>query len=75
MNQSIKWTVGIIVVVVIVATGYFVTRGPDQVSTSTLKIGLILPLTGEIASLGENAKNGANLAYDELSENIKQKIQ
>src|SRR3989344_2698740 len=74
MKQSKKWIAGAIVVVAIVVVGYFVSKG-SQVSAPVFKVGLILPLTGEVASLGENAKNGANLAYDELLENVKQKIQ
>lgn len=35
--------------------------------TSTFKIGAILPLTGDLASLGEAAKNATLLAYADLS--------
>ena len=75
MNQLTKWIVGIVVIAAIIVGIYFVSNGTSKLSTQTLKVGVILPLTGEVASLGENAKNGANLAYDELSGDLKQKIQ
>lgn len=75
MNQLAKWIVGVIVVVAVVAVGFFIYKGPDQIPASTFKVGLILPLTGDVASLGENAKSGTNLAYNDLPESIKQKMQ
>lgn len=74
-NIATKWAFGIIAVVFVVVIGYFISTGPSQPSVQITKVGLILPLTGEVASLGENAKNGASLAYNGLPENLKQKIQ
>lgn len=42
--------------------------------SSKTKIGIILPLTGNTASLGAAAKNGANLAFQDISEKEKQKL-
>ncbi|NCO04924.1 MAG: amino acid ABC transporter substrate-binding protein [Candidatus Magasanikbacteria bacterium] len=62
MNQSTKWIVGVIVVVAIVAVGYFVSLGPSgPVSTEPIKIGVILPLSGDLASVAEDVQKGINL--------------
>lgn len=69
MSQSTKWVVGIIVVVAVVAVGYFVSKGPNEpASTEPIKIGLVAPMTGEAASYGEAAFGGATLAVKEIND-------
>ena len=34
---------------------------------NTIKVGLIVPLTGDVKTFGESARNGAMLAFDELN--------
>jgi len=78
MSKKIKLFLGI-VVLIIIASGLFL--GSKQIwskiapNKDTYKIGVILPLSGDLASLGENSKNGALLAYQELTERQKEKIQ
>ena len=68
MNQSTKWIVSVIVVVAVVAIGYFVSKGPSgPVSTEPIKIGATLALTGNLAYIGEAERNGLNLATDEIN--------
>ncbi len=43
-------------------------------SSEALKVGIILPLTGHGASLGEAVKNGINLAYKKLPPNEQQQL-
>jgi len=70
MNQSIKWIIGVIVVVAVVAIGYFVSKGPSEpVSTGPIKIGFIGPLTGDGAPYGEAARGGLQIALDEINDN------
>ncbi len=68
MNQSTKWIVGVIVVVAVVAIGYFVSKGPNEQATGPIKIGLVAPMTGEAASYGEAAFGGATLAVKEIND-------
>lgn len=73
MSKTTKIIIGIIIAIIVTAgIWYGVTRKP--VEKGIIKIGVILPLTGPVASLGESAKNGAELAYKNLSEEEKQKI-
>ncbi|KKS70222.1 MAG: Extracellular ligand-binding receptor [Candidatus Magasanikbacteria bacterium GW2011_GWE2_42_7] len=68
MNQSTKWIVGVIVVVAVVAVGYFVSKGPSEpVSTEPIKIGFIGPLTGDAATYGVDEKNATALAVEEIN--------
>lgn len=68
MNQSTKWVVGIIVVVAVVAIGYFVSKGPSEpVSTEPIKIGFIGPLSGDAAIYGEPMRDVVRLAVDEIN--------
>lgn len=68
MNQSKKWVVGVIVVIAVVAVGYFVSKGPSgQVSTEPIKIGFIGPLTGDVATYGIDEKNATTLAVEEIN--------
>jgi len=51
------------------ASGFVVVQKQEA-----FKVGIIGPFTGEVASLGENVKNGALLSYDDLSADKKEKI-
>ncbi|MEK7075821.1 MAG: ABC transporter substrate-binding protein, partial [Patescibacteria group bacterium] len=69
MNQKTKWIVGIIVVVAVVAVGYFVSKGPSEpVSTEPIKIGVLLPLSGPAAFYGDQSKKGIEIAKEEILE-------
>ena len=71
-----KIIIGIaVIILIVVGVSYFGKNSSQPSVKEPIKIGVIAPLSGEVASLGENAKNGATLAYDELSENVMQKIQ
>ena len=64
-----KWIIGVIVIVAVVAVGYFVSKGPSgPVSSEPIKIGVTAPLTGEAASFGEGAQGGALLALKEIND-------
>ncbi|MFH1145782.1 MAG: ABC transporter substrate-binding protein [bacterium] len=74
MNQT-KWIASVVIVVAVVI-GYSILKGPNEpVSTESIKIGIILPLSGDVASLGENAHNGATLALNELPSTIKNRLE
>mgnify|MGYP003385516593 CR=1 FL=1 len=62
--KNIIW-VGLLVVVVII--GGFVLGRPHAESTGSIKIGLILPLTGDLAFIGEAGRDAANLALAEVN--------
>lgn len=66
MNQSAKWIIGVIVVVAIVAIGYFVSRGPREVSTAPIKIGVVAPMTGNLAFMGEGIRDAILLAKENM---------
>jgi len=64
-----KWIIGVIAVVAILAIGYFVSKGPSGwVSSEPIKIGIITPLTGDLAFWGENSRLGVELAKKDLRE-------
>jgi len=56
------WIAIVIIVAAALAITLFVTK--TQKGTEKIKIGVILPLTGDGASLGEDCKNGIELAVD-----------
>jgi len=69
MNQTTKWIVGIIIAVVVVTVGYLVIKGPSApVSSEPIKIGVICPLTGNLAFMGEGLKDAILLAKENLSD-------
>lgn len=67
MSSGLKTILGIIVLVLVVAGGWWALKQKPVSETGTVKIGLILPLTGELAFLGEAGKNGAELALEEIN--------
>lgn len=68
MNKSTKIIIGVVIVVIIVVISYFVSKYRSGfVSTEPIKIGAILPLTGNIAYWGEPVLNGMKLAVEEIN--------
>jgi len=71
MNKNAKtvwWIVGIVVVVVIV--GVIAWQHSSSAPTGTIKIGVILPLTGDLSVTGEKMYNGVLLAATQLPPNV-----
>jgi len=71
MKKILIALLGVIVVAIVakIISNQTQLRQPEQTDAS-LKIGISLPLTGSIAHLGESAKKGIELAYEEFkSEN------
>lgn len=67
-NNATKWVIGIIVILLIVAgIWYGVERKPAE--KGTIKIGVIVPLTGPAASIGTALKDGLEWKIEELKEN------
>lgn len=71
MNKRIK----IIVVVIILVAAFCIissvsTKNPTG-QKPIIKIGVTLPLTGDVAMLGENSKKALLLAQEQLSQNTK----
>src|SRR3989338_5772106 len=67
MNKLIAW----IIVLVLVVWGVFdwAKGGSTPKETGPIKIGLITPLSGDAASLGEFIKNVTDLAVAEINAN------
>jgi len=66
MSQSTKWVVGVILIVAVVAIGYFVSKGSSEVSAEPIKIGVVAPMTGDLAFLGEGIRDAMLLAKENL---------
>ena len=68
MNQTIKWIIGAIVIVVVVVVGYSILKGPSgPISTEPIKIGFIGALSGDATTYGEPARAGVEIAIDEIN--------
>jgi len=66
MNKKVL--VGAIVVIaVVIVVGIFVGLSREPEGQEQYKLGAILPLTGGAAMLGENVRNGIQLAVDEIN--------
>jgi len=63
MNKTIIWL--IVAIVVIAGIWWGVSRKPTK--EEVIKIGAILPLTGNVASYGQSAKNAIELAVNEIN--------
>lgn len=69
MNKSAKWVSGLVVVVLVAAgVWYFGQNQNTGDQTGPIKIGASLPLTGEAGSLGQQVKNGIDLAAKQIND-------
>jgi|GEM_PF-1024522 len=65
-NTKIIWSV-VVILIVIVGIGFAVNISKNEVgSDKKIKVGVVLPLSGDYASLGESVKNSMELSYNEL---------
>ncbi len=68
MKTNTLLVIGVLIVVVV--GGWFVLNEKDGSEQSeTVKIGLILPLTGDLAHFGEAGQRAASLAIEEINAN------
>lgn len=68
MNKNIKLITGIIVVLIVISGGYFIFNKKPQTQLTQnqpIKIGVILPLTGDNGFVGQEMKKGIELAVEE----------
>jgi len=67
VGKSILW----LVVLILIVGGFVLygSKGGDKASKGTIKIGAILPLTGDAAAYGEAARNVLQLAAEEINQN------
>jgi len=67
--DSAKWLSWIVVALVVIVGGWFVLSRPASVDTGTgpIKIGVVLPLTGEAAAYGEPGRNILQIAADKIN--------
>lgn len=65
-NKVVIWVV--VAVVVIGGGWYFLSGGGKPTETGPVKIGVIVPLSGEAASYGESGRAGALLAQKEIND-------
>jgi branched-chain amino acid transport system substrate-binding protein len=62
-NKTIWWVVGVIVVIGLVWWGI----GRQSASGNTIKVGVIVPLTGDVSSMGTIQKAAVQVAVDEVN--------
>jgi len=64
-NTKIIWSV-IVILIIIVGTSFAFTSKDNAKSDKKIKVGVILPLSGDYAAVGESVKNSMQLSYNEL---------
>lgn len=68
MNKTAKIILGVIIAAMIVSAGYvFFMNGKPEMN-ETVKIGFSIPLTGDIAFIGEGMRDAAIMAREEIGE-------
>jgi branched-chain amino acid transport system substrate-binding protein len=73
MNKSIKIILGIVILILVAWGLSSITKNNNKPvgEKQTVKIGIILPLTGPVAMLGEPSKKAAELALKDAGTNTK----
>ena len=58
--------IAVLVVIILGLALFFWNRGPDPTDSATLRVGVILPLTGESAYVGSSIRSGIEIAIDQF---------
>jgi len=69
MSNTAKWIIGLVVVVLVIV-GVVSATGEEsnQGDNNPVKVGAILPVSGELSAIGEGEKNGLLLAKQRIDE-------
>ncbi|MBI3638388.1 ABC transporter substrate-binding protein [Candidatus Wolfebacteria bacterium] len=67
MDKTTKIIIGVVIVAIIIIGGYYFIKGNRQVNKEPIRIGIVLPMTGDVASLGESARAATEAAVDEIN--------
>ena len=65
MKRTLCW---VLILGLVISFGIFGCAKQEKEEEGAIKIGAILPLTGDMATFGESFKNGIDLAIDEANE-------
>ena len=63
-----KIITGAIVIILIIVGIFYFSKKSEPVSQEPIKIGVVAPLTGSVAFLGEGLKNAVDLAKESLKD-------
>lgn len=74
MNKNTKIIIGVIIVIIVIGVAWYAVS-KQQKEQGMIKIGAILPLSGDSAFLGKSEINGINLAIDDFNSKSKNKVQ
>lgn len=66
--MSRKKLIGIIVIIIVIA-GVVIFKQDSQTNSSEVKLGLMLPLTGDYGAAGQNMQKGMELAIEQYEKN------
>ena len=70
MNKKTIWTIVAIIVVILVVWG--ITKNTNNVNEQTIKVGILLPLSGPAGFIGENMQKGFETALKNINKNQEQ---
>ncbi len=74
MNKISKTVIGILVLILFAGI-VSITRNKPEITKPIVKIGVTLPLTGDVAMLGESARNAVELAKSQIPTSTKYNYQ
>lgn len=76
MNKTTKLIIGVIIILTVIVIGWSIYKSQVKlVSTEPIKIGVIVPLTGEAATYGDVWKKGVELAVEKIENEYGIKIE
>lgn len=75
MNTSKKWIGAILILIVVGVTSYISLNSDVSLKSEKIKVGVILPLTGQYSAIGDGVKKSMEMNLDLLPIKDKQKIE
>ncbi|MEM3170745.1 MAG: ABC transporter substrate-binding protein [Candidatus Nitrosotenuis sp.] len=67
MKKNIWLVVGVVIIIAVIIIGVRLTQKSVPLHEQTIKIGAILPLTGELAEFGVDEQRGMRLAVEAIN--------
>ena len=74
MNKYFKWVLIIVIVILVIAFVFYSNHSRFVTGNEKIQIGAVLPLTGSLAGMGEQIKDGTTLAVEDINQTNSKKV-
>ncbi len=74
MKKYFKWILTVAIIILVISFAFYSNHSRSVTGNEKIQIGAVLPLTGSLASMGEQIKDGTTLAVEDINQTNSKKV-